>query len=230
MTLLHLIIIFILGIWLGSITARIGRKLAVSYTEVGNAERCKRWFPALLSRNGSRLQIGLELAGGVLTTFSIWWFVGSLEWIVALCLITMLLIIFVTDLLVMIIPNRVLLIFLPIFVVLRLFLELDPWWSPFAGALIGSGLLLVIMLVSRGGMGAGDMKLFGVLGIVLGWQLVLLAFFLSCLLGAIIGIILQILGKTARGQAIPFGPYIVAASLLTYFFGDTLLSWYLQFL
>lgn len=150
----------------------------------------------------------------------------SIELIIGLLLMSLLVIIFVTDIKYMLIPNKVLLFFLPIFSILRIIVPLDPWWSPIAGAIIGFGIIAVIILVSRGGMGAGDMKLFAVLGIVLGLKMVLLAFFLSCVIGAIVGICLLIIKRINRKQAVPFGPYIVIGTVLAYLYGDSILEWY----
>jgi len=149
--------------------------------------------------------------------------------LVALALIVMLLTIFTTDILVMIIPNRVLIVFLPIFIVLRILSPLDPWWDMFIGSATGYLIIMLIIIVSRGGMGGGDMKLFGLLGIVFGLKQILLAFFLACLIGAVVGILMQVMGRTKRGQAIPFGPYIVVAAFFVYFLGQQMLDFYVSF-
>ncbi|MHA6251465.1 prepilin peptidase [Oceanobacillus sp. CAU 1775] len=163
---------------------------------------------------------------GVLFAFSYYIFGFQWELAVALLLVSMLMIILVSDLTYMIIQNKVLLFFLPFFIILRVLSPLDPWWSPIVGGVGAFLLLALIIIVSRGGMGAGDMKLFGVLGIVLGFKLVFLAFFLACLIGAVIGILLMAFKVVKRQQAIPFGPYIVIAALLSYFYGDAMLDWY----
>lgn len=150
------------------------------------------------------------------------------ELLIALFLISLLMIIFVSDLHYMLIPNKVLLFFLPIFIVLRLLHPLEPWYDAIIGAAVGYGLIAVIIIVSKGGMGAGDMKLFGLLGIILGWKYILLTFFLSALLGAVIGGGLMLMKKVKRGQAIPFGPFIVFAALISYFDGQHILDWYLS--
>src|SRR5699024_7984472 len=82
--------------------------------------------------------------------------------------VSMLMILFVSDIKYMIIPNKILLFFLPLFVIVRFVHPLTPWWTGVAGALIGFLLVALIIIVSRGGMGGGDMKLFGVLGVILG--------------------------------------------------------------
>jgi leader peptidase (prepilin peptidase) / N-methyltransferase len=168
----------------------------------------------------------MELVTGILFMICYIRFGGSLEVAVGLSLMSLLVIIFVTDIRYMIIPNKVLLFFLPIFILLRIIVPLDPWWSPVTGAITGFGIIALIILVSSGGMGAGDMKLFAVLGIVLGFKMVLLAFFLSCLIGALVGIFLMLIKRIDRKQPIPFGPYIVIGTILAYFYGDTILQWY----
>ncbi|MEX2535429.1 MAG: prepilin peptidase [Trueperaceae bacterium] len=76
-------------------------------------------------------------------------------------------------------------------------------------------------------MGFGDVKLAAVMGAFLGPEKLLLALFLSFILGALGGITARILGGE---RVVPFGPYLVVAALVTLFLGDALLSWYLGLL
>ncbi|RYG74908.1 prepilin peptidase [Lentibacillus lipolyticus] len=172
----------------------------------------------------------IELTTGVLFACSYGKLGLSLELIIALLLMSMLIILFVSDLTYMLIPNSVLLFFLPLFIFMRMIQPLEPWWSPVAGAVTGIGILAIIIIISRGGMGAGDMKLFGVLGIVLGLTKTLLTFFLACLIGAVIGMTLLTFQVVHRKQAVPFGPYIAIAAVLAYFYGDGLVNWYVAIL
>jgi leader peptidase (prepilin peptidase)/N-methyltransferase len=76
-------------------------------------------------------------------------------------------------------------------------------------------------------MGFGDVKLAAVMGAMLGWEKLLLALFLSFVLGAVGGVI----GRLAGGErVVPFGPYLVLAAVLALFLGDSLLGWYLGLL
>jgi leader peptidase (prepilin peptidase)/N-methyltransferase len=76
-------------------------------------------------------------------------------------------------------------------------------------------------------MGFGDVKLAAVMGALLGWEKLLLALFLSFVLGAVGGVI----GRLAGGErVVPFGPYLVLAAVLALFLGDSLLGWYLGLL
>lgn len=237
---------FILGIIFGSFFNVVGLRLPINQNFTYGRSHCPScnhalaWYE-LIPVLSYVFQLGkcrycenkistvypmIELFTGLLFLLCFIKYGLSIELIIGLLLMSLLVIIFVTDIKYMLIPNKVLLFFLPIFSVLRIIVPLDPWWSPIAGAIIGFGIIAVIILVSRGGMGAGDMKLFAVLGIVLGLKMVLLAFFLSCVIGAIVGICLLIIKRINRKQAVPFGPYIVIGTVLAYLYGDSILEWY----
>lgn len=172
----------------------------------------------------------IELFTGILFAFSFVKIGFTVELITSLLLISMLMIIFVSDITYMLIPNKILLFFLPFFVVLKTISPLEPWYNSIIGAAVGFGLIAIIILVSKGGMGAGDMKLFGVLGIVLGLGNVLLTFFLASLLGAIVGGVLMYVKKIGKKQPIPFGPYIVVAAIFSNFYGSKIIHFYLSFM
>jgi leader peptidase (prepilin peptidase)/N-methyltransferase len=77
-------------------------------------------------------------------------------------------------------------------------------------------------------MGGGDAKLAAMMGAWLGWQGVLLAGFLACMLGAVIGGGAIALGLLSRRQPMPFGPFLALGALFTQLFGDEMISTYLQ--
>ncbi len=174
----------------------------------------------------SPLYPSFELLTAILFTISPLLVGWSKELIVTLTLISMLMIIVVSDIKYMIIPDKVLLFFAPLFMLERIFIPLNPWWNPLLGATVGFFLLLLIAVISKGGMGGGDIKLFAVLGLVLGWKLVLLAFFISTFFGAVFGIIGMLFKKVERGKPMPFGPYIAHGTLVAYFYGENLINWY----
>lgn len=238
---------FTLGLILGSFYNVVGLRVPNNQSIArprSHCTKCKRTLAALelipvfsyLIQKGkckgcgtkiSAIYPTIEATTGLLFVYAFYHFGFSWETIVAFAFISLLIIIFVSDIHYMIIPDKVLLFFAPIFLLMRYTLApIDPWWNPLLGAVIGFSLLLAIAIISKGGMGGGDIKLFAVIGIVLGWQGVLLAFFLSTLLGAVVGIIGLKLGKMRRGEPIPFGPYIVVGTLLTYFFENPILAWY----
>ncbi|AMW99498.1 prepilin peptidase [Rummeliibacillus stabekisii] len=168
----------------------------------------------------------MELLTGLFFGLAYLHFGPSRELIVALLFISLLVIITVSDIVYMLIPDKVLLPFALILIILRVVSPLEPWWDAFAGAVIGFSILFLIALVSKGGMGGGDIKLFFVIGLVLGIQHTMLALFLSALIGLVAGLIGILWQKKGRKQPIPFGPWIALASLIVYFYGENLLEWY----
>jgi len=170
-----------------------------------------------------------ELLTGVLFVASPLILGWSSELFVAWTLISLFMIIAVSDLVYMIIPDKVLLVFSGLLIMERIFIPLDPWWDSLAGAGAGFLLLLVIAVVSKGGMGGGDIKLFAVIGFAIGMKLVLTAFFLSTLFGAIGGLLGMLFGKVKKRKPIPFGPFIVIGTLISYFYGAELIHWYIGF-
>ena len=96
------------------------------------------------------------------------------------------------------------------------------------GIALGGGIFLVIILVSRGGMGGGDMKLGGMLGAFLGWKVALLALFIAVLLGGTFAIVLLLSGARGRKDAVPFGPFLALGGAIGLFAGEGLLTWYLS--
>lgn len=189
--------------------------------QVGKCRTCKARISPLYPM--------IELATGLLFLYSFLQFNLRIELITAILFISLLMIVFVTDITYMLIPNRLLLFFLPFFIIMRIYEPLSPWYDAIIGAIVGYGLVAIIIIVSKGGMGAGDMKLLGLLGIVLGWKLVLLTFFLAAFLGAIIGGFLMLIKRVKRKQPIPFGPYIVIAAIISYFYGEEVVTFYLSF-
>jgi leader peptidase (prepilin peptidase) / N-methyltransferase len=143
-------------------------------------------------------------------------------------LVSLFIIITVSDIKYMLIPDKILLFFAGTFLVERILIPLSPWWDSLLGAAIGFTLLLIISIVSKGGMGGGDIKLYALLGFVLGTKLVLMSLFISTLLGAVIGIIGIGLGFFERKKPIPFGPFIAVGTLIAYFFGNTIFNAYLN--
>ncbi|OCA92971.1 prepilin peptidase [Bacillus wudalianchiensis] len=170
-----------------------------------------------------------ELATALLFLYAYLSFGLTPAFFMAVLLISMLVIITISDLAYMIIPDKILLFFAALFIVGQLLWPLSPWWDSLLGAAVGFFLLLLIAIVSKGGMGGGDIKLFAVIGFVIGTKAVLMTFFLSCALGAFIGVFLLFFGIVKRGKPMPFGPFIAAAAISVYFYGDRVIDWYFSF-
>ncbi|SFJ16162.1 leader peptidase (prepilin peptidase) / N-methyltransferase [Halobacillus dabanensis] len=150
----------------------------------------------------------------------------SLSFAGACLLISLSVIVTVSDLAYMIIPNPLLLFFTICFTIYRILEPLHPWFDSILGALAGLGIILAIILISKGGMGAGDMKLLGVLGILLGFKLTLLTLFLATLIGTVVSLTLIALEIIGRKDPFPFGPFIVLAAMVSYLYGSKFLELY----
>lgn len=94
------------------------------------------------------------------------------------------------------------------------------------GFFLGGGLLFLIMVLSHGGMGGGDVKFAAVLGLWFGWQYCLLILFIAFLLGGLIGTVLIIAQIKGRKDYIAFGPFIAVAALISYIYGAEFLRLY----
>jgi len=95
-------------------------------------------------------------------------------------------------------------------------------------AALGAGLFFfLIAVVSRGGMGGGDVKLAAVMGAFLGWPVIATALFISFMLGGLVGMALLLARRRGRKDPVPFGPFLAAGGLAALFWGNALLEWYL---
>jgi leader peptidase (prepilin peptidase)/N-methyltransferase len=109
----------------------------------------------------------------------------------------------------------------------------DATWTAYLRALAGMATLFllyfVLALAHPGGMGFGDVKLAGVLGLYLGWlgwAEVAVGTFLGFLLGGAAGVLLIVLGRATRRSAIPFGPFMLAGALAAVLWGPALAGLY----
>lgn len=132
-------------------------------------------------------------------------------------------------------PNAIV---LPSYVVLLVLFSVACLWggadgASLARALAGGALLyafyLALRLMRPGGMGGGDVKLAGVLGIALGWVgwgALVVGAFAAFLLGGAFGLALLAAKRAGRRTAIPFGPWMIAGAWVGIFAGETIAGWY----
>ncbi|RKQ18030.1 prepilin peptidase [Ureibacillus endophyticus] len=169
-----------------------------------------------------------EFVTGILFGFAVWQLGITIETAVALFFISLLMIIVVSDIAYMLIPDKILLFFLPFLVLGRILSPLDNWWDCILGAVVGFGILLLIAVISKGGMGGGDIKLFFLIGLVLGTANTLITLFLASVIGMIVGIIVLKVRGQGRKNPVPFGPSIALAAIIVYFYGENMLDWYIS--
>jgi len=102
-----------------------------------------------------------------------------------------------------------------------------PWVPALLGFAAGGAAFLAISLVSRGGMGGGDVKLAAFIGFATGWPLAVSALFVGSILAGVVGIFLILLKKKSGKDAIPFGPFLVLGAIIIFLWGGPLIGWYL---
>jgi len=98
------------------------------------------------------------------------------------------------------------------------------------GFFAGGGLFYLLAVLSNGGMGGGDIKYIAAVGALLGWQKVLLVIFIGALLGSVVGVFQITVQKKSRKSLIPFGPFLATGTLVTLFYGNSLIRLYLDYL
>lgn len=88
-------------------------------------------------------------------------------------------------------------------------------------------LLLMIFYATKGrAVGGGDIKLMAAAGLLLGWEAIILAFFIGCVLAAIIHPIRMRISHLNRVLA--FGPYLSVGIVVALLFGKQMVDWYIQ--
>jgi len=91
---------------------------------------------------------------------------------------------------------------------------------------IGFAFLLIPALISRGGMGWGDIKMAALIGLVTGFPLVFVALLMGIILGGLVAGLLLLRKIKKRKEPIPFGPFLSLATIATLLWGSAILNWY----
>jgi Type II secretory pathway, prepilin signal peptidase PulO and related peptidases len=90
---------------------------------------------------------------------------------------------------------------------------------------------LILAIVYPGGMGFGDVKLAGLLGLYLGWVgwgPLIVGGFGAFVLGGLYSVVLLVMRRAGRKSGIPFGPWMLAGAWVGVFFGDAIWNTYLS--
>lgn len=124
-----------------------------------------------------------------------------------------------------IIPNEAVIVGLAAGLLFQLLVPRISWLSALGGGALGFGVLLLLGILYKGGMGMGDVKLAGVFGLYLGLSGTLVALTLSFLVGGVVSLLLLALGKVGRKDHIPFGPFLAIGALVAMLYGEDLLIW-----
>jgi len=98
------------------------------------------------------------------------------------------------------------------------------------GGAIGFGVLFLIHFIAPRGMGFGDVRLAGLIGLNVGWlgiAHVPVALFTGFLAGAVFGVVLIATGRAGRRSRVPFAPFLAAGAVVACLWGTTIVHWWL---
>jgi leader peptidase (prepilin peptidase)/N-methyltransferase len=201
------------------------------------------WLRGRCRYCGARIPLRLpivELATGVIFAVLAWYYyqnfgLGS-ELAFALVYGALFIVIFVIDLEQGLVLNNVVLFGIALALIFSFFQSgFEEFW-PKAGpgitlsALLGgaTGFLIMLLpyLISRGGMGAGDVKLAGLIGMAVGFPQILAALLVGIIIGGLVAVVLLITRIRKRKEAIPFGPFLAVGAMVALVWGGELIEWY----
>jgi len=157
----------------------------------------------------------------------------SLSYLIYFAFVAALIVITVIDLNHQIIPDVISLPGIGVGLLASLILPQFTFFDSLKGFLLGGGSLFLVAtlyqwLFRREGMGGGDVKLLAMIGAFLGWKAVILTILLGSLVGSITGIIVMVLKGKDFKYAIPFGPFLSLGAVISLFYGEELIRWYIH--
>ena len=240
MSIMYLIIFFILGLFMGSFYTVIGLRCPKHENFISNrsyCDNCKHTLSFLdmipvvsfillggkcryCKKDIDPLSTYMELFTGILFALSYLIFGMSYELFIAFGIVSMLVIISVSDISYYIIPDEILIFFIGYFIIV--FALSNGFMSTFSNMLSGLVMFLIMytvmllgnFLFKKESLGGGDIKLMFVIGLVLTPLPSLFVIFFGSLMALPISILILLRKKT---QLVPFGPFLLIAFLFIYF-------------
>lgn len=176
-----------------------------------------------------RRVLWVEIGNGFLFTFLYWHYGMNWQLAIAIFYFCLFLVLIVIDLEQGIIPNK--LIYPGMVASLIISTVAGPGIIKAAiGGSVGLTLLLIPALIYKGGMGWGDVKMAGLMGLVTGFPLIFVALFLAVTTGGLVAGLLLLFRLKRRRETIPFAPFLAVATMATLLWGNKILNWYLGLL
>jgi len=182
----------------------------------------------------------VELLNAIMYALILWRFDFGWHTVIYFVFSSSLIVITFIDLDFQIIPDKITLSGIPIGFLVGSFLLPDPFArssllgmkESLIGMATGFGLFYLIALIGsaifkKEALGGGDVKMMAMVGALMGWKTVLLTTFLGSLTGSIVGVLLMVLKGKDRKAQLPFGPFLALGTIITLFYGQEILSWYL---
>jgi prepilin signal peptidase PulO-like enzyme (type II secretory pathway) len=156
----------------------------------------------------------------------LFWGIIVYEW----AILGVLMFLFVFDYKYYLLPDLVTLPSIVIFLIWGVLLGHTPQALLFGG-LVGGGFFALQFLASKGRwIGGGDIRMGALMGVILGWQNLVVALFIAYISGALWGVALIAMGKKELGGKLPFGTFLAVGTVASMLYGSSLLNWYLGFL
>ncbi len=105
------------------------------------------------------------------------------------------------------------------------------WQSMTLGVVVAAGFFLLQYVVSKGRwIGGGDIRLGLLMGVILGWPVILVGLMIAYVVGAITSMMLVALQKRELSGETPFGTYLAFGTVVAMFWGQQIVNWYLLLL
>lgn len=149
------------------------------------------------------------------------------EYILIVVFVSLMIIVTVSDIQYRIVPDVILVIFFPVILTLRIISDAMTWYDGLLGAVFGFVFLFLISLYGKWrfkkeALGGGDIKLYILIGLVLGIQNVFVSILFSALIALVFNLIIR------KKDYFAFVPFIFAGSMITYFWGSAFTEWYMS--
>ncbi|XMB87274.1 A24 family peptidase [Mycoplasmatota bacterium WC44] len=229
------VMIGIIGLFSGLLSIYLGsnilyRKNVFSNLECMNCEKkiqlfklkCKCGF------NNQLIYISAIFVTVILYLATLYYYGYSSELYVGLLFVILMVSVSVSDILRKIVPDELIVVFLIVLGILRIFIYPNVWFEAYLGMVVGFGLFYAIAyygekVYKQEVMGGGDIKLYAIIGLVLGVKLTLLSIFFASFSGLVYAIIFK---KDKEEVYLPFVPFITFGVFVSYFYGNIILVWY----
>lgn len=226
------LIVFLIGILVGLLLNDCIYKMSRKENLFNAYFQCNNWKMNLNWQNIRSIYLVVILLSGILFVLLFDRFKLNIDFFIYGFVLSLLIIVAFVDMKIKIIPDIIVLLILLGAIVhelLKLIIHKSfvNLLDNIIGLAVGGILFILIFAFSKGGIGGGDIKLISVLGFVLGIPKIFLCIFLSFLFGAIASIVLLALGLKGKKDSIPFGPFIVLSFIITFFWGEEIIYWYI---
>ena len=168
----------------------------------------------------------VEIIGAAALSLSFVKYGFSWNMLIAFGVMTILLLIGLIDFTTLEIPDVLTVALLP-FAIAAIFAQPEiTLLSRGIGLLAISVPMLILAIIIRGAFGGGDIKLMAVIGVLLGWQGVLFAFFVAIIIAGSIALSLIVRKKAKKGAQMAFGPYLCIGTMTAFIYGNEIMTWY----